>query len=72
MTVEGYYRSIDPSYGSQSHQVEFVERMRRAQELAPCAQDHDVEDLLPSGRVAPRCHRTSCYPSDSAGRMVGS
>lgn len=64
MTLEEYMRSVDPDYGSQSHQREFLARMARAQELAPCARDHS-EDTPPT-------HVTKCYPADKDGRMVGS
>jgi hypothetical protein len=31
-----HYRSLDPSYGSQAHQLLFCERMAEAQRRAPC------------------------------------
>jgi hypothetical protein len=62
-TVYEYLRSIDDKYGSQEHQRAFIARMTRAQELNPCMKDHTGERPT---------HRTSCYPADRAGRMVGS
>ncbi len=64
MTVFEYLRSIDPKYGSQEHQKAFLARMQRAQDLNPCMKDHTGE--------TPPIHRTSCYPKDQAGRMIGS
>lgn len=64
MTILDHMRSIDPSYGSQEHQRQFLERMERAQQLNPCMKDHSGDD--------PPTHVTKCYPSDKQGRMVGS
>jgi hypothetical protein len=64
MTVYEYLRSIDNKYGSQEHQRAFLARMTRAQALHPCTKDHTGE--------TPPIHRTSCYPKDQYGRMIGS
>lgn len=64
MTLEEYLRSIDPSYGSQEHQRKFLTRMRRADQLNPCAKDHSGD--------TPPTHTTKCYPTHPDGRMVGS
>ena len=42
-------RSIDPHYGSQAHQVDFVARAHEAQRRHPCAEEHE--------------HAQKCYPS---------
>lgn len=69
-----HLKSVDPNYGAQQHQCEYLERMRRAQELNPCAVDHSQGLPLIAGTPmpGPPCHRTSCYPADASGRMVGS
>jgi len=70
MTVRDFYRTIDPKYGVEPHQRAFLERMDRAQLANPCTKTHDDPEKLASGRPAPRCHRTSCYPV-RGGKMVG-
>lgn len=71
MTVIDYMRTLQPTYGSENHQREFIARMERAQAANPCPHTHDEPEKLASGRPAPRCHRTTCYPTDRRGRMAG-
>jgi hypothetical protein len=37
-------RSIDPNYGSQPHQAQFIRNYEERQRLAPCSNDHEHED----------------------------
>lgn len=53
MTLEEYLRSIDPEYGSQAHQREFLARMARAEAAHPCTRDHSGDK--------PPTHRAACY-----------
>lgn len=54
MKLIDYMRSLDPTYGNQKHQRDFIARMDRAQELNPCTLDHSGDD--------PPTHVTRCYP----------
>ncbi len=72
MTVIYYMRSLQPTYGSEAHQRQFIAAMDRAEAANPCTKNHDDRELLASGREAPRCHTPSCYPTDTRGRMIGS
>jgi hypothetical protein len=53
--LEERLRSVDPNYGSQQHQRDFIARMDEVQRRAPCAKDHE--------------HAPSCYP-DTVMRAV--
>jgi len=63
IAILDYYRLIDPLYGNQAHQREFVHRMDRAQDLHPCTKEHAGEN--------PPTHSHLCYPVDRQGRMAG-
>jgi hypothetical protein len=43
-------RGVDPSYGSQLHQRQFVARLHQMQCLRPCTTDHE--------------HVPACYPQE--------
>lgn len=62
MTIIDHMTLIDPKYGSQDHQIAFLERMKRADVAHPCTRDHAADN--------PPIHTTKCYPPDGHGRMV--
>jgi len=62
MNILDHMKLIDPKYGTQDHQIAFLDRMARADRLRPCTRDH-------SGDTHP-IHTTACYPVDGHGRMV--
>lgn len=63
MSVLEYMRSLDPDYGSQHHQREYIDRMARADAANPCTRDHTASD--------PPAHTPQCYPRRPDGRVVG-
>lgn len=58
--LETYYRRIDPTYGSQKHQRDFLARMAECQSLQPCEKDHG-DEKIPT-------HQPSCYSVDTVKR----
>lgn len=47
---------LDPNYGGQAHQREFVRRMHRMQELQPCPKEHE--------------HEAACYSRDTIAKAA--
>lgn len=54
------YRAIDPNYGSQQHQLDFIARCEELQRRAPCLKDHS-NDTPPEHRYS---GKDACYSTE--------
>ena len=54
------YKAMDPSYGSQRHQQQFIEYVRELENRAPCQRDHS-NDTPPEHRYT-GTDSEACYP----------
>ncbi len=61
-SIAEHMRKIDPSYGSQAHQRDFLARLARADAANLCSRDHSAG--------TPPTHTTYRYPVGAGGRMV--
>lgn len=63
-------KTVDPTYGSQQHQRDFLERMGELQRRYPCNLDH--EHQLPHAvKVGDKyAHDPGCYPRGAVDEVI--